>query len=94
MTQKKTDHDCLHEQDFGIVFTKLDMVGETLKSHTITNDALKVAIDAALKFITSMEAINGVKKAKKDLSLQKAILYSSIILSVAAIVTTLIIEFH
>jgi hypothetical protein len=90
MTQTK--HDCLHEKDFGILFTKIDMMTESMKAQTITNDALKVAIDASLKYITSMEAISKGKKERQEMSLQKSIFYSSIILGIAAIVTTLIIE--
>jgi hypothetical protein len=86
-------HDCLHEKDFGILFTKIDMMTEAIKSQTITNDALKVAIDASLKYIHSMEAINSDKKTKKEMTLQRSIFYSSTILGICGIITALIIAF-
>jgi hypothetical protein len=86
-------HDCVHEKDFGIIFTKIDMMTEAMKAQTITNDALKVAIDASLKYIYSMEAINVEKKGKREMSLQRAIFYSSTILGVCGIIVALIIAF-
>jgi hypothetical protein len=88
------DHECIHEKDFGVLFTKVDMMTETLKTQSIAMDSLKIAINAAIQYQTSMETINKIKKEKKEMSLQRAIFYSSIILGVCGIITAFIIEFH
>ena len=45
-----SDHDCIHEQDFGILFTKVDLMTESFKIMRTSNEALKTAVDRVFVF--------------------------------------------
>lgn len=85
---------CLHEKDFGILFTKVDYMTEILKTQSITMAALKTAIDASLKYQISVEAIDQNKEKNKLPHLYRTAIIISSILTLGGIFVTLIIEFH
>ena len=88
-----SDHDCIHEQDFGILFTKVDLMTESFKIMRTSNEALKTAVDATLKYQWTMESIAKNRKERKEWTMQKAIFYSSLILGCSGLLITIIIKF-
>lgn len=87
------EHECIHEKDFGILFTKIDMMSKAFDSQNITMSALKTAIDASLKYQISMEAISGLRQREQMPQLQKTAIIVSAIIGFSIIATSLIIKF-
>jgi hypothetical protein len=80
------EHDCLHEKDFGTVFTKIDNLIETVEAQT------KVITDL-VTFQTSIQAINGYKDKEKFNAKQRAGIIMSGILGISSITVTIILKF-
>jgi hypothetical protein len=88
------EHICEHETDFGILFTKIDYMTKALDSQVIAMDALKIAVDAAVKYQISMKSIRESAERERMPHLYKASIIISVIIGFSAILTALIIEFH
>ncbi len=88
------DHECLHEKDFGILFTKVDFMIKSFESQTIAMEALKIAVDAAIKYQISMKAIRETTEKERMPHLYQVAIIISIIIAIATIATAYIIEFH
>ena len=88
----KNDY-CLHEKDFGIIFTKIDAMTEAFKIQTIAMDGLKIAVDAAVQYQVSMEAITDKEDKDRMPHLYKTAIIVASIFSCAGIIVTLIITY-
>lgn len=81
------EHDCIHENDFGLIF-------ERIKNMTESFDGQKTAVSGLLKYMWEKEAIE-INHEKKSLSARQRVqIIISAILGFSGIIITLIIEFH
>jgi hypothetical protein len=80
------EHDCLHENDFGILFTKLDNLIETVEAQT-------VVITDLIKFQSSIQAVNSYKDKEQFSARQRAGIIMSGIIGFSSITVTVIIKF-
>lgn len=87
------EHDCFHEKDFGVLFTKIDFMTEALKNQTIAMDVLKIAVDAAVKYQISMRSVRESDERERMPHLYKTMIIITAIIGISAIATSLIIEY-
>jgi len=80
------EHDCLHESDFGILFTKLDTLITTVSAQTIV-------IADLIKFQSSIQAVNHYKEKEQFSAKQRAGIIMSGILGISSITVTIILKF-
>jgi hypothetical protein len=81
-----SEHDCIHEQDFGILFTKLDNLIEVVSAQT-------VVITDLIKFQASLKGVNEYREKESFSARQRASIYVSGIIGFSSIVVALIIKF-
>jgi len=80
------EHDCLHENDFGILFTKLDNLIETVEAQT-------VVITDLIKFQSSIQAVNQYKDKEQFSARQRAGIIMSGTIGFSSITVTIILKF-
>jgi hypothetical protein len=80
------EHDCAHENDFGILFTKLDNLIETVEAQT-------VVITDLIKFQSSIQAVNQYKDKEQFSARQRAGIIMSGIIGFSSIMVTIIFKF-
>jgi hypothetical protein len=79
------EHNCIHEKDFGTLFTKLDNLIEVVSAQT-------VVITDLIKFQASLKAVDNYKEKESLSARQRAGIYISGILGVSTIVTSVILK--
>jgi hypothetical protein len=87
------EHECLHEYDFGEMKTKIDYMTEALKVQSIAMDALKMAIDAAVKYQISMRSIRENSEKDRMPRLYTAMMGIAIFFGTCSLVVSLITVF-
>ncbi len=79
-------HNCLHESDFGILFTKLDNLIEVVAAQT-------VVITDLIKFQSQIQAIDNYKEKESLNTRQRTGIIISAIIGFSSITVTVILKF-
>jgi|GEM_PF-4474193 len=79
------EHNCIHEKDFGTLFTKLDNLIEVVSAQT-------VVITDLIKFQASLKAVDNYKEKESLSARQRAGIYISGIFGVSTIITSVILK--
>ena len=80
------NHNCIHEADFGVLFTKIDSLIKTVAAQT-------VVITELIKFQASLTGVNDYKERESLSARQRAGIYMSGIIGFSGIIVTLIVKF-
>jgi hypothetical protein len=79
-------HDCLHESDFGILFTKLDNLIKVVSAQT-------VVITDLIRFQSSIQAVESYKEKESLSTRQRTGIIISGIIGFSSIAITVILKF-
>jgi hypothetical protein len=79
------EHDCIHENDFGTLFTKIENLITTVTAQTNV-------ISDLIKFQASLQGVEKYKEKESMSTRQRASIYVSAIIGFSAIITSIILK--
>lgn len=79
------EHKCLHEEDFGVIFTKMDYMVDIV-------EGLRISVDALLKYMYSNQAINSNYDKRRLSARQWTGIIISGIIGISGIVCSIILK--